>query len=115
LLKRLLNLGLGVYIGGIFFGAVCYADDVLLIASTRSAMQRMIYELERFVEESNIVLALMRFQQSLKVNVYSSLEKAQSCQSRHRYSFVDVAYHMLVKLTIWVIPLQRKGQWIQIL
>ena len=34
LLKRLRNLGLGVYIGGIFLGAVCYADDVLLIAPT---------------------------------------------------------------------------------
>ena len=57
LLKQLRNLGLGVYIGGMFFGAVCYADDVLLIASTRSAMQRMIYELERFAEESNIIFS----------------------------------------------------------
>ena len=56
-LKRLRNLGLGVYIGGLFFGAVCYADDVLLIAPTRSAMQRMLFELEKFAEESNIIFS----------------------------------------------------------
>ena len=38
-------------------GAVCYADDVLLIAPTRSAMQRMLLEMEKFAEESNIVFS----------------------------------------------------------
>ena len=38
-------------------GAVCYADDVLLIAPTRSAMQRMLLELEVFAEESNITFS----------------------------------------------------------
>ena len=38
-------------------GAVCYADDVLLIAPTRSAMQRMLLEMEVFAEESNIVFS----------------------------------------------------------
>ena len=35
-------------------GAVCYADDVLLIAATRNAMQRMLLELEVFADSSNI-------------------------------------------------------------
>ena len=39
---------------GLFMGAVCYADDVLLIAPTRNAMQRMLLELEKFADESTI-------------------------------------------------------------
>ena len=33
---------------------VCYADDVLLIAPTRNAMQRMLLEIENFAAASNI-------------------------------------------------------------
>ena len=36
-------------------GLVCYADDVLLIAPTSSAMQRMLEEMENFAEEFNVV------------------------------------------------------------
>ena len=57
LLQRLRALGLGAHVAGLFMGAVCYADDVLLIAPTRSAMQRMLYEMEMFAEESNIVFS----------------------------------------------------------
>ena len=46
LLRRLRDLGLGAHIAGLFVGAVCYCDDVLLIAPTRSAMQRMLLEME---------------------------------------------------------------------
>ena len=38
-------------------GAVCYADDVLLIAPTRNSMQRMLIELEEFAAESNITFS----------------------------------------------------------
>ena len=54
LLKRLRDLGLGAHILNLFMGAVCYADDVLLIAPTRSALQRMLWELEVFAGEFNI-------------------------------------------------------------
>ena len=57
LLQRLRDLGLGAHVAGIFMGAVCYADDVLLIAPTRSAMQRMLFEMEAFAEESNIMFS----------------------------------------------------------
>ena len=40
-----------------FMGAVCYVDDVLLIAPTRNAKQRMLFEIERFAEKSNIVFS----------------------------------------------------------
>ena len=57
LLKRLRALGLGAHVAGLFMGAVCYADDVLLIAPTRSAMQRMLLEIETFAAESNVVFS----------------------------------------------------------
>ena len=57
LLQRLQDLGIGAHIAGLFVGAVCYADNVLLIAPTRSAMQRMLYEMEVFAEESNIMFS----------------------------------------------------------
>ena len=38
-------------------GAVCYADDVLLIAPSRNAVQRSLLELEDLAEESNITFS----------------------------------------------------------
>ena len=55
--KCLRKLGLGVHIGGLSSGADCYADDVLLISLTRSAMHRMLFELEKFEGESNIIFS----------------------------------------------------------
>ena len=57
MLKRLRRLGLGAHVAGLFMGAVCYADDVLLIAPSRNAMQRMLLELEEFAYESNITFS----------------------------------------------------------
>ena len=57
LLRCLRALGLGAHVAGLFMGAVCYADDVLLIAPTRSAMQRMLFEIQVFAEESNILFS----------------------------------------------------------
>ena len=57
LLKRLRALGLGAHVAGLYMGAVCFADDVLLVAPSRNAMQRMLFEIEKFAEESNIVFS----------------------------------------------------------
>ena len=57
LLKRLRALGLGAHVAGLFMGTVCYADDVLLIAPTRSAMQRMLLEIETFAADPNVVFS----------------------------------------------------------
>ena len=57
MIKRLRTLGLGAHIGGVFLGVVVYADDVLLIAPTRNAMQRMLEEVEAFAEEANVVFS----------------------------------------------------------
>ena len=39
LIKRLRKLGVGCYIGGIYYGVVIFADDVALLAPCRSAIQ----------------------------------------------------------------------------
>ena len=54
MLQRLRQLGLGAHIAGLFMGAVCYADDVLLVAPTRNAMQRMLVEVEDFAFQHNL-------------------------------------------------------------
>ena len=43
---RLRALELGAHMAVLFMGAVCYADDVLLISPTRNAMQRMLLKLK---------------------------------------------------------------------
>ena len=40
LLKELRRLGLGCYISGVWMGATCYADDLLLLSPTRRGMDR---------------------------------------------------------------------------
>ena len=57
MLQHLRRLGLGAHVAGLFMGAVCYADDVLLIAPSRNAMQRMLLELEEFAKKSNITFS----------------------------------------------------------
>ena len=57
MLQRLRELGLGAHVAGLYMGAVCYADDLLLIAPTRSAMQRMLVEIEDFAAEYNITFS----------------------------------------------------------
>ena len=57
LISRLRSLGVGVHIGGLFMGCVLYADDLLLIAPSRSAMQRMLEEINAFAKEVNITFS----------------------------------------------------------
>ena len=54
LITELREQGLGCHVGGLFMGVVVYADDNLLMAPTRSAMQRMLEELEYFARENDI-------------------------------------------------------------
>ena len=42
LIKELRQLGVGCYVGGLFMGVVVYADDILLMAPTRGAMQMIL-------------------------------------------------------------------------
>ena len=54
LLQELRHLGLGCHIGGIFMGATIYADDVLLLAPCRTALQLMLKVCENFAIKNNL-------------------------------------------------------------
>ena len=54
LLKRLRNLGLGCHMGGVWVGAAGYADDLILLAPSRTAMQRMLNVCKEYAEEYNL-------------------------------------------------------------
>ena len=90
LIKRLRNLGLGAHVAGLFMGAVCYADDVLLIAPTRAAMQRMLYELEVFAGESNISFSTDPIPAKPRQNVFMLLGTSTICPSLHLLNSVVV-------------------------
>ena len=46
--------GFGCHIGGVFVGVVGYADDLLLLAPTRDAAQKMLEICEAFRSQNNI-------------------------------------------------------------
>ena len=54
LLKELRALGVGCHIAGLYYGAVGFCDDILLIAPTRDGMQVMLNTCERFALRNNL-------------------------------------------------------------
>ena len=54
LLTELRRSGVGCYIGGKFFGAAGYADDIVLLAPCRSAMSQMIKICEEYGNSNNL-------------------------------------------------------------
>ena len=54
LIKELRAMGLGAYVAGVFMGVAAYADDLVLIAPTRHAMQLMLNVCEDFASRYNI-------------------------------------------------------------
>ena len=57
LLVELRKLGVGCHISGVFFGAALYADDLVLIAPSRSALQRMLDLCEQYASDHNLVVS----------------------------------------------------------
>ena len=54
LFTKLRREGVGCHLAGMWMGAVGYADDVILLAPSRAAAQRMLGTCELFAEENNI-------------------------------------------------------------
>ena len=54
MIKELRQLGVGAHVAGMFMGVACYADDVVLIAPCRQAMQMMLSKVEDFAARYNI-------------------------------------------------------------
>ena len=57
LIKELRQLGVGCHVGGLFMGVVVYADDILLMAPTRGAMQMMLDKCEVYADKHNIMFS----------------------------------------------------------
>ena len=55
LLQDLRHQGVGCHVGGIFMGATIYADDVLLLAPCRTALQLMLKVCEDFALKNNLM------------------------------------------------------------
>ena len=51
------KLGLGCHIGGIWFGACGYADDLIMLAPNRDVLQRMLQVSEAYATEHNLVFS----------------------------------------------------------
>ena len=54
LLQDLRNLGVGCHIGDVFMGAAGFADDVILLAPSRVAMQMMLTVCQEFGTKNNL-------------------------------------------------------------
>ena len=57
LIKELRLLGVGCHVAGMYMGVVVYADDVLLMAPTRSAMQLMLNQCQDYAARHNIMFS----------------------------------------------------------
>ena len=53
-LFELRSLGVGCYVAGLFYGAVGFCDDILLLAPTRDGMQLMLNVCEAFALRNNL-------------------------------------------------------------
>ena len=54
LLTELRQLGVGCHVGGLWYGAACYADDLILLAPARTAAVMMLECCEKYAEEHNL-------------------------------------------------------------
>ena len=54
LLKKLRKMSLGCHISGIWYGALGYADDLILISPSRESMAQMLKTCEEYAEEHNL-------------------------------------------------------------
>ena len=57
LLKELRHLGVGCHVGGVWVGAAGYADDLILLAPSRTAMVRMLSVCEQYAERHNLLFS----------------------------------------------------------
>ena len=57
LLQQLRELGVGCHIGDIFLGASGFADDIVLISPSRTAMKKMLAVCQKYAAENNLMFS----------------------------------------------------------
>jgi hypothetical protein len=60
LIDRLTQLGQGCHIGLVFLAVMVYADDIVLLAPTASAMRQLLSVCDFFAEDFDVSLMLQR-------------------------------------------------------
>ena len=58
LIVKLRKLGLGCYVAGVWFGAMAYADDLVLLATSRIELQKMVEVCEAYAKVYNITFSI---------------------------------------------------------
>ena len=101
MIQELRKLGVGAHIAGMFMGVACYADDVVLIAPCRQAMQLMLSTVEDFATRHNISFSTDPDPRKSKskcifvVGKKRGLEKPEPLQlSGHYLPWVQSAVHL---------------------
>jgi len=99
LLQRLYESGVGCYIGNVFVGALAYADDVVLLAPTHSAMRMMLRICEDFAKEFCVVFnptksMCMLVSKSRPKRALVGIEGSYFTLDGTRLSFVDKCMHL---------------------
>ena len=57
LLQQLRDLGVGCHLGGWWYGAVCFADDLFLLAPSRTAAAMMLETCEQYALQHNLMFS----------------------------------------------------------
>jgi hypothetical protein len=86
LLNRLSDAGVGCYMGDTYVGALAYADDIVLIAPTPSAMNRMLLICDEFAIEYNVLF------NASKTKCIYFCPKSRSNLLLHRYNVCDLNF-----------------------
>ena len=57
IIVKLRNLGVGCYVGDLFMGARGYADNLVLLAPCRTAMEMMLSACQEFGSQNNLIFS----------------------------------------------------------
>ena len=97
---------------GMYVGVVSYADDLILLAPTKEAAQRMLQTCEVFTKASNITFNSNNdFNKSKSKAIYAVGPRGAACPDQHSCSGVASPYHGRRGLTTWDTPFIRTPPW----
>ena len=94
-LTSLKSLGVGCHWGGLFVGAVCYADDIALLAPSPSALRLMLKHCEEFAISRGLSFNASKTQLIRFGTQPSHLCSAKMLFSGVSLSFIDTVSHVL--------------------
>ena len=72
-MKELRSQELGCRIGGCWYGASGYADDIILLAPNREVLQRMLSVCEAYADTHNLVFSTDPVPAKSKLNAFISV------------------------------------------